>query len=259
MTVTLNRPERKNAVPAWLWQQLHAVFSEISRRPDDRVMVLTGAGGDFCSGADLGGGNVSGSHPLSSMHDVADAALTLHRMPKPTIARVDGVAVGAGMNLALACDLVIATDRARFSQIFRRRALSVDCGGSWLLPRLVGMQKAKELVLLGDMLSAADAAGMGLVNRIVSPDELDEAVGSWARRLAEGPRLALSMSKALLNKSFETSMDQALEAESQAQAVNLTGPDVEEAFKAFLEKREPKFARAGGPAPPPPVTPPLRR
>lgn len=152
MTVTLNRPERKNAVPAWLWQQLHAVFSEISRRPDDRVMVLTGAGGDFCSGADLGGGDASGSHPLSSMHDVADAALTLHRMPKPTIARVDGVAVGAGMNLAL------------------------------------------------------------------------------------------SMSKALLNKSFETSMDQALEAESQAQAVNLTGPDVEEAFKAFLEKREPKFA-----------------
>ncbi len=242
VTVTLNRPQRKNAVTPALWKQLGGIFAEINSRPDDRVVVLTGAGEDFCSGADLGRDPSGSAHPLMAMRDVADAALALHRMSKPTIARVDGVAVGAGMNLALACDLVVATDRARFSQIFRRRGLSVDCGGSWLLPRLVGMQKAKELVLLGDMLSSADASAMGLVNRVVAPSELDEVVSSWAARLASGPALALSMSKTLLNKSFETSMDQALEAESQAQAVNLTGPDVREAFKAFAEKREPNFA-----------------
>ena len=240
-TITLNRPERKNAVTATMWVELRKVFEEVAARVADRVVVVTGAGGDFCSGADLGPSGESGGHPLDGMRDVAGAALALHRLAKPSIARVDGVAVGAGMNLALGCDLVVATDRARFSQIFVNRALSVDFGGSWLLPRLVGVQKAKELVLLGGIHSAADMLAMGLVNRVVAPDELDAAVEEWAAKLAAGPRLALSMSKTLLNKSLETSMDQALEAEAQAQAVNLTGPDIVEAFTAFREKRSPKF------------------
>ena len=241
VTVTLNRPERKNAVPATMWVELRKVFEEVAARVSDRVVVVTGAEGNFCSGADLGPGGESGAHALDGMRDVAGAAIALHRLAKPTIARVDGVAVGAGMNLALGCDLVVATDRARFSQIFVKRALSVDFGGSWLLPRLVGVQKAKELVLLGDMYSASEMQAMGLVNRVVAPEDLDQAVGEWTAKLVAGPRLALSMSKTLLNKSFETSMDQALEDEARAQAVNLTGPDVPEAFMAFREKRDPDY------------------
>lgn len=241
VTVTLNRPERKNAVAGPMWKGLREVFEDVAGRSADRVVVVTGAGGNFCSGADLGPGAGEGGHPLDGMRDVAGAALALHRLAKPTVARVDGVAVGAGMNLALGCDLVVATERARFSQIFVKRALSVDFGGSWLLPRLVGVQKAKELVLLGGMYNASDLAAMGLVNRVVPVDQLDEAVGEWTDQLANGPRLALSMSKTLLNKSLETSMDQALEAEAQAQAVNLTGPDIAEALVAFREKRPPRF------------------
>jgi enoyl-CoA hydratase/carnithine racemase len=241
VTVTINRPQRKNAVPQALWTDLRDVFEDIAGRTADRVMVITGAGDNFCSGADIGPGRDSQAYPLDSMRDVGDAALALHRMPKPTIARVDGVAVGAGMNLALGCDLVVASERARFCQIFVKRAMSVDFGGSWLLPRLVGLQKAKEMILLGEMMTAPDLERLGLVNRVVPVEQLDEAVAEWTKRLVAGPRLALSLSKTLLNKSFEVSLDQALEAESQAQTVNLTGPDIREAITAFAEKRDPVF------------------
>ena len=159
----------------------------------------------------------------------------------PPSRRVDGVAVGAGLNLALGCDLVVASDRSRFSAIFAKRGLSVDFGGSWLLPRIVGIQKAKELVLLAPMLSASEALELGLVNRVVGDGELDAAVEEWASTLLWGPPLALSLSKTLLNKSFESSMDQALEAEGQAQSINLASSDAREAFKAFREKRPPEF------------------
>lgn len=239
-TVTLNRPDRLNAVTPAMWAHLAGVFAALGADPDVRVVVVTGAGRAFCSGADLGRED-DGGHPLDRMRTVADAALALHRLAKPTIAAVNGVAVGAGMNLALGCDLVVASEEARFSEIFVKRALSVDFGGSWLLPRLVGLHKAKELVLLGGMLDAAEAQRIGLVNRVVPAGELGSAVADWAGRLAAGPRLALSMSKALLDKGLDTSMDQALEAEAHAQSVNLGGPDVAEAMRAFLEKREPRF------------------
>ncbi|MCU4183762.1 enoyl-CoA hydratase/isomerase family protein [Acidiferrimicrobium sp. IK] len=243
VTLTLNRPERYNAVTAEMWPDLLSILREVAASDDDRVLVVTGAGDAFCSGADMASiaGGERAAPPLTVMRRVGEAALALIRLPKPTIARVNGVAAGAGANLALACDLVIASERARFSQIFAKRGLSIDFGGSWLLPRLVGMHKAKEMVLLADMFSADDAAAMGLVNKVVPHDELDEAVADWAGRLAAGPPLALSLSKQLLNDSLTSSVDQALDAEAAAQAYNFSTGDVREAMKAYFEKRPPEF------------------
>jgi 2-(1,2-epoxy-1,2-dihydrophenyl)acetyl-CoA isomerase len=167
--------------------------------------------------------------------------LALHRLPKPTIAKVDGIAAGAGCNMALGCDLIVASEEARFSEIFARRGLSIDFGGSWLLPRLVGLHRAKELALLADIISAKEALELGLVNRVVPGVDLDGFVDAWARQLAAGPPIALAMTKSLLNQSFEVSMAHALEEEGRSQVVNFSTADTAEALAAFMEKREPRF------------------
>jgi 2-(1,2-epoxy-1,2-dihydrophenyl)acetyl-CoA isomerase len=241
VTLTLNRPERKNAMNAAMFAELLAAFREIDESPTDRVLVITGAGDAFCSGADLAARGSDPRHPLARLHHVADIAMALHRLTRPAIAKVNGVAVGAGMNLALGCDLIVASEHARFSEIFVRRGLSIDFGGSWLLPRLIGMHRAKELALLGDIISAKEAAELGLVNRVVPAGQLDAFVADWAGRLAAGPPLALSMTKRLLGNAFAVSMDEALEAEGLAQTVNSGSEDTAEAIRAFLEKREPTF------------------
>lgn len=241
VTVTLNRPEKKNAVNAVMWNELLAVFEEIALDDGDRVLVLTGAADAFCSGADLVDPARDGHHGLVRMRHIGDVALRLHRLAKPTIAKVNGVAAGAGCNLALGCDLVVASDTARFSEIFARRGLSIDFGGSWLLPRIVGMHRAKELAFFADIISAKEAADFGLVNRVVPAGELDAFVHDWARRLAAGPPLALSMTKTMLNNAFAVSMDQALEDEARSQSVNFATDDTAEAMLAFVEKREPRF------------------
>src|SRR5882724_8599311 len=202
VTLTLNRPERKNAVNAVMWNELLTVFREVDVSSTDRVLVITGAGDAFCSGADLSDRGSDTRHSLSRLHWVADIALALHRIPKPVIAKVNGVAVGAGMNLALGCDLIVASDTARFSEIFARRGLSIDFGGSWLLPRLIGMHRAKELAFFADIISAREAAEMGLVNRVLPATQLAAFVADWADRLAAGPPLALSLTKRLLTNSF---------------------------------------------------------
>jgi 2-(1,2-epoxy-1,2-dihydrophenyl)acetyl-CoA isomerase len=175
------------------------------------------------------------------MRHVGDVALSLHRLPIPTIAKVRGVAVGAGCNMALGCDLVVASENARFSEIFARRGLSIDFGGSWLLPRIVGMQRAKELALFADIINAAEAERLGLVNRVVADAELDEFVAAWAARLAAGPPIALAMTKRMLNNSFQVTLEQALDDEGVAQTVNIATTDTAEALNAFVEKREPRF------------------
>jgi 2-(1,2-epoxy-1,2-dihydrophenyl)acetyl-CoA isomerase len=172
---------------------------------------------------------------------LGDVALRLHRIPKPTIAKVGGVAAGAGMSMALGCDLVVASDTARFSQIFSKRGLSIDFGASWLLPRLIGLHRAKELAFFADIIDAHEAEAFGLVNRVVPADQLDGLVDDWAARLAAGPPLALSMTKTMLNASLGLSMDQALEEETRSQAVNFATADTTEALTAFLEKRQPRF------------------
>jgi len=244
LTVTLNRPERKNAINGAMWTELLATFRDAAVEPAVRVVVVTGAGGAFCSGADLspGGGRDVEKHQLTRMRDVADVCLALHHLPKPVIAKVGGVAAGAGCNLALGCDLIVASEEARFSEIFARRGLTIDFGGSWVLPRLVGLHKAKELALLADIISAQEAERLGIVNRVVPAAELDAFVADWAARLAAGPPLALSMTKKLLNDSLAMSLDQALEAEGMAQTVNFGTADTAEAMAAFMEKRDPKFS-----------------
>lgn len=246
LTITLNRPRRKNSVTSLGWADLRDVFRSVDPRVD-RVVVLTGAGETFCAGADLAGNDDSRSD-IDNMRIVGEACLALHRIQVPTIAAVDGAAVGAGMNMALACDFVIATDRARFSEIFVRRALSVDFGGSWLLPRLVGMARAKELVLLADFISAAEMRTLGLVNDVVEPDALEATVSALAARLVAGPQSAIMLSKALLNDSFEISLERALDDEGRAQSLNILSDEAREAADAFLAKREPDF-RSAAPTP----------
>jgi 2-(1,2-epoxy-1,2-dihydrophenyl)acetyl-CoA isomerase len=243
VTVTLDKPQKKNAVDPAMWVEMARIWDDIARNPRrDRVEVLTGAGGDFCSGADLWlPPGEEPPHQLTAMREVSAAIQGLHDLPQPTIAKVPGVAAGAGCSLALACDLIVAGDRARFAEIFPKRGLALDGGSSWLLPRLIGLHKAKELAFFGDIISAAEAAALGLVNRVVPDAELDEFVQGWATRLAAGPPIALSLSKKLLNEASLRTMQQALEAEALSQSITLTTKDTADAFAAFVEKREPNF------------------
>jgi enoyl-CoA hydratase/carnithine racemase len=242
VTVTMNRPQKKNAVTGAMTDELVSVFRDVARSTDDRVLVLTGAGGDFSSGADLtdSAGELTRSG-LYYMRRISDLALALHQVPQPTIAKVPGVAAGMSANLAFGCDLVVASDAARFSEIFARRGLALDCGGSWLLPRRVGLHKAFELAYFAEVISAAEAAELGLVNRVVPAGELDKAVDEWALRLAAGPPLALSMIKAQLHVGAESSLAQALEYEATCQTVNFNSADTAEAMAAFVQKRDPRF------------------
>lgn len=241
VTITLNRPQRKNAVTGEMWGELRDLFLDIARRPEDRVVVVTGAGGAFCSGADLAAIDDLAGGGLARMRNIGSAAQALHDLPKPTIAKVPGIAAGAGANLALGCDLIVASDDARFSEIFSARGLSLDFGGSWLLPRLVGLHKAKELAFFADIISAKEAQDLGLVNRVVPAGELDAFVSNWAQRLAAGPPLALSMTKRMLNDSSTSTLAQALDAEGLSQVVNFGAEDLGEAMRAFVEKRAPEF------------------
>jgi 2-(1,2-epoxy-1,2-dihydrophenyl)acetyl-CoA isomerase len=226
-----------------MWAQLAETFRSLAADTEVRCVVITGAGGEFCSGADLAARSASGKpmHQLAAMRHVNDAALSLHRMPQPTIAKVRGVAVGAGCNMALGCDLVVASETARFSEIFAKRGLSLDFGGSWILPRRVGLHRAKELALFGDIISAADARELGLVNRVLPDGELDAFVDEWAKRLAAGPPIALALTKRMLNNAMNVTMEEALDDEGAAQTVNFATKDTLEAMEAFMQKREPKF------------------
>jgi enoyl-CoA hydratase/carnithine racemase len=243
VTLTLNRPEKMNAITRDMWGGLRDVFDDVACNRDDRVLVVTGAGRAFCAGADLvdAGMPQSSGNRLEHMRGVGRSAAALRGIPKPTIAKVNGVAAGAGLNLALGCDLVIASDAARFSEIFVKRGLSIDYGGSWLLPRLVGMHKAKELAFLADVISAADAERVGVVNRVVPADELDRTVDDLVEQLLKAAPIALSQTKRLLDQAFSTTFAEAVEAEAVAQVVNLSTSDVHEAVRAFMEKRDPMF------------------
>ena len=246
VTITLNRPEVMNAMTSKMFSDFGRACREINEDISIRAAVITGAGGNFCSGADVGGKrnealSSSETIPLRNLRRIKESAQALHDIQHPVIAKVRGVAAGAGLNLALGCDLIYASDNARFSEVFARRGLSIDFGGSWLLPRRVGLHRAKELVFLAEMIDATEADRIGLVNRVVSDAELDAYVADIAERAAAGPPLALSLSKALLNNASTSSMSQALEAEGSAQASNFSTEDVREAGLAWMEKRPAKF------------------
>ncbi len=240
--LTISNPGRRNAVPTGQWGRLSELFEEFEAS-DQRVLVLTGADGDFCSGADMGSDFVPGAvmDGYTMVDKVSAAARALHRISKPTVAAVDGVAAGAGMNLALGCDLLVASDRARFSEIFVRRGLTLDFGGTWLLPRRIGLGRAMDLALTGRVIDVAEAQRLGIVTRVVPAAELDGTVSALAEELAAGAPLAQRFIKAGLSRAFDMSFEEALSYEQTAQALLLSSEDFFEGAAAFLQKRDPEF------------------
>jgi enoyl-CoA hydratase/carnithine racemase len=238
-TLTLNRPRRKNAINPDLWIALRDALQSAGRDRSVRALVLTGSGGSFCSGADIS--VPDDVHPNHKLQRLTDVALALHQLALPTIAKVTGVAVGAGWNLALGCDFVVATPEAKFCQIFSKRGLSIDLGGSWLLPKLVGLQQAKRLALLAETIDADEAYVLNLVTWVVSGAEIDAFVDDLADRLASGPPIALAHTKALLNEGADRTMRDALANEARAQVGNFATADAAAAYAAFAERREPSF------------------
>jgi enoyl-CoA hydratase/carnithine racemase len=238
-TLTLNRPRRKNAINPELWVALRDALNEAGRDRGVRALVITGSGGSFCSGADIS--VPDDVHPRYKLQRLTDVALALHELAVPTVAKVTGVAVGAGWNLALGCDLVVATPESTFSQIFSKRGLSIDLGGSWLLPKLVGLQQAKRLALLAETIDAAEAFALKLVTWVVSAAEIDTFVNDLAGRLAAGPPFALAQTKVLLNEGVDRTMHDALANEARAQIGNFATTDAAAAYAAFAERGEPSF------------------
>lgn len=239
--IRLNRPESMNAVNGALRRALADAVRQAEREEAARVVVVTGVGRAFCAGADVrelgrregGVGDVRGEYEL--------LLTRLHAMPKPTIAAMNGVAAGIGASLALVCDLRYAVPQASFVEAFVRIGLTVDGGASWLLPRLVGPGKALEMMYTGDPLSAEEAERLGLVNRVVPPEELEPVVRALAERLAAGPTHALAAIKRSVGHAMRSTLEEAIEFEFHLQAVQMRREDFREGVSAFLEKRQPKF------------------
>jgi 2-(1,2-epoxy-1,2-dihydrophenyl)acetyl-CoA isomerase len=246
--LTLTRPEAKNAVDDAMRDALFAAFARVADDAAIRAAVLTGAGEAFCPGADLWGGR---KEPQATPHPGAARALmkrnsqrlirTILELEKPVVAAVNGVAAGMGAHLALACDLVIMAAEARLVEVFVRRGLAIDSGGAFLLSRLVGLLKAKELVLLGDDLPAEEALRIGLCNKVVPRADLEATARTWGERLASGPTFALGLSKRLLERAYESSLETCLEEEALAQSLVVRSEDLQEGMRAFAERRKPGF------------------
>jgi 2-(1,2-epoxy-1,2-dihydrophenyl)acetyl-CoA isomerase len=226
-----------------------ASLARCGEDPEIRAVVLTGTGKGFCTGADLSGsravtGQQGPPHPggtRDAMKPSQRVIRALWDLEKPIVAAVNGVAAGLGAHLAYACDLVLAADDAKFIEVFVRRGIALDAGGGFLLPRHLGLHKAKELVFLGDDLSAQDAERLGLVNKVVPAAELEATARAWAKRLAEGPTFAIGLSKRLLNRSLQADMDTLFAEEAFTQALVANSEDMREGIRSFMEKRPPAF------------------
>ena len=258
--ITLNRPEALNAITPDQRERIIQLLADASADPAVRAVVLTGTGRGFCTGADLrgGGGGQSAAGERGAGERGAgdrvpgDVARTIRLgaqrlvaavldCEKPVIAAVNGTAAGLGAHLAFACDLVLAAESARFIEVFVRRGLVPDGGGAYLLPRLIGPHRAKELMFFGDALTAADAERLGLVNRVVADGELDKTARAWAERLATGPTRALALTKQLVNASLDTDRTTAFAAEAAAQEINMTTQDAREGVASFVERRSAEY------------------
>lgn len=239
VTVTMNRPKRRNGINQEMVEGLIDALEEVAGRHTDRVLVLTGAGNAFCSGMDLA--EPALPDEFTFMRRTAHLCRTLYELPIPTVAAVRGGAIGFGANLALCADLVLAAEDATFGEVFAALGIGMDGGGSWLLPRLIGPQQAKEIAFFGRRLTGAEAADIGLVNRAVPADDLDKAVHDWAGRLAAGPRRALGLIKHQLNSAYGQAFGAAVDAEAIAQANSFSSPEAKEGIKAFMAKRDPDF------------------
>lgn len=244
--LTLDRPEALNALTPDQRELLIELLADASADPDVRVVVVTGTGRGFCTGADLRGGAAGGERVAGDVaRMIRQGAQRLIAAvldcEKPVIAAVNGTAAGLGAHLALACDLVLAAESAKFIEVFVRRGLVPDGGGAYLLPRLIGPHRAKELMFFGDALCAADAERLGLVNRVVPDAELDKTARDWAARLAVGPTRALALTKQLVNASLDGDRTAAFAAEAAAQEINMTTADAQEGVRSFVERRSPEY------------------
>jgi 2-(1,2-epoxy-1,2-dihydrophenyl)acetyl-CoA isomerase len=244
--ITLNRPAGLNTLTATLARELSDLLTKLRESP--RAMIVTGAGRAFSAGGDMhdmqtiasreGRSEAFFDAPLRSLHE---CVLLIRQAPYPVIAAVNGVASGGGCNLALSCDIVIAADSARFNQAFVKIGLAPDCGGTFLLPRLVGLKRAAELLMTGDFVEAKQAAEMGMINRVVPDRELMDVARGLARRLASGPARSLKAIKELLNTSAANSYAAQLDLERAAQLKLGLTRDFQEGVAAFLAKRPPQF------------------
>jgi 2-(1,2-epoxy-1,2-dihydrophenyl)acetyl-CoA isomerase len=246
--VTLDRPEVRNAINDEMREALLAALARIASDSAIRAAVLTGSGDAFCPGADLWSGRRAPEGPprpgmaREMMKRNSQRLIrTLLEVEKPIVAAVNGVAAGLGAHLALACDLVLMAEEARFIEVFARRGIAIDSAGAFLLSRLVGMLKAKELVLLADDVPAAEALTLGLCNRVVPRAALADTARAWGERLAAGPTFALGLSKRLLERAYESGLETCLEEEAFAQSLVAHSEDMGEGMRAFAERRPPAF------------------
>jgi len=252
--ITLNRPDAANSLTPDQRNRTIDLLQTASADLNVRAVVLTATGTRFCTGADLRAAQPPGPARPDDAPDRATGevmrmiAIGAQRLvgavldcEKPVIASVNGTAAGIGAHLALAADLVIAADTAKFIEVFVRRGIAPDAGGAWLLPRIVGLHKAKELIFFGEDLSAADALELGIANKVVPFDELEAATREWAERLASGPTKAIGLSKALINRSFESDRATAFAEEAMVQEVVMTTHDANEGVAAFRERRDVAF------------------
>jgi enoyl-CoA hydratase/carnithine racemase len=245
--ITLNRPERLNALTFEVYRELTDAFAALRDEREVRAVVITGAGRAFCSGGDvhdiigpLFERDAEGLLEFTRM--TCELVRNIRALPKPVVAGLNGTTAGAGACIALASDIRLASPAAKIAFLFVRVGLSgADMGAAHLLPRLVGLAKATELLYTGDFISAEEAERIGLYNRVVAQEELAQATHDLAARLARGPAFALAMTKEMLNRELDVSLDTALEWEAQAQATCMQHPDYREAYEAFVEKREPRF------------------
>jgi len=236
MTLTINRPEKRNAIDGAVLEGLEAGLHRARRDEDVRVVVLRGAGGYFSAGIDLPFAMGTELERLTFMRLVGDVAVAIHRLPVPSISVVEGAAYGLACNMALACDLTVATDDAVLCEVFTKLNLSLDGGGAWLLPRIVGLKKAKELAFFADKIPAHEAERLGLVNCVVPAGELEAQVKDWTSRLASGPATALSLTKTMLNDAYALSFEQAIEEESRSQTINSSLRGSRDAVEGVLNK-----------------------
>ncbi|PYP84200.1 MAG: 2-(1,2-epoxy-1,2-dihydrophenyl)acetyl-CoA isomerase [Blastocatellia bacterium AA13] len=242
--ITFNQPSRRNAIDTEMMESLRAAIQE-SAEDESRVIILSGAGDAFCAGADLQSGAIKDRGSIdvtASLRTFTNPTiLAMRNLGKPIIARINGHAVGVGCNYALACDILIASEQAKFGQAFIKIALMPDGGSTYTLPRLVGYHKAFELMATGDLIGAADALALGMINRVVPFEQLDSVVDELAARLAASAPMALARIKQGLVYAASHDMAEALEFEAVNQAACFQSDDFGEGVKAFLEKRKPGF------------------
>jgi 2-(1,2-epoxy-1,2-dihydrophenyl)acetyl-CoA isomerase len=242
-TLTLNRPEKLNAINRRMTEELNSAMVEIAKDAGVRALVVTGAGRGFCSGADVGD-MAQAAAPIENRYWTQMAhkiILGLTDLEKPVIAKVNGAAVGIGCSLALSADIIIASESAKFSLIFSRIGLIPDGGSLFHLPRLVGPAKAKELIFTAKIVDAKEAERIGLINKAVPADELDNEVNTLAKQLAEGATAAFGIAKKIINKGLSMDLSSVLECEAFGQTIAGTTQDAQEGVMAFLEKRKAEF------------------